>query len=148
MTSVDVSVLIDATPEEVWEVVRHVGDHVDWMADAERIVFHGEQREGVGTSFLCHTKVGPIRLKDTMTITEWEDASVMAVRHEGIVTGEGRFLLEREGDRTRFRWNEDLDYPWYMGARVGEVVGGKLLASIWNRNLRELKAIIEARFPE
>ncbi len=74
--------------------------HVDWMADAVSIRFETDQTRGVGTSFLCDTKVGPIRLTDRMEITEWvpaDDAGAigrMGVRHTGIVTGTGVFTIE------------------------------------------------------
>ena len=44
------------------------------MADAVAIRFETEQTRGVGTKFLCDTKVGPIRLTDQMEITEWQPA--------------------------------------------------------------------------
>ena len=62
---------ISATPQQVWDVVERVEDHVDWMLDAVAIRFESEQHRGVGTSFLCDTKVGPIKLVDRMEITEW-----------------------------------------------------------------------------
>ena len=86
-----VSTEIDATPAQVWHVVEPVERHVDWMHDAVAIRFTGDQTRGVGTQFLCDTKVGPITLVDRMEITEWEPAAVMGVRHTGIVTGTGRF---------------------------------------------------------
>ena len=80
--------------------------HVDWMHDAVAIRFTGEQTRGVGTRFLCDTRVGPITLVDRMEITEWEPAAVMGVRHTGIVTGSGRFTLEAiDLDRKSTRLN-------------------------------------------
>ena len=87
MARIQVSIDLNATPERVWEVVEPVERHVDWMADAVAIRFVGSQTRGVGTAFLCDTKVGPLRLTDRMEITEWEPGKVMGVRHVGIVTG-------------------------------------------------------------
>ena len=132
---------IDATPARVWEVVEPVENHVDWMHDAVAIRFTGEQTRGVGTEFLCDTKVGPFRLVDRMEITEWEPGAVMGVRHIGMVTGTGRFTLEPIdlGRRTRFVWEETLVFPWWMGGPLGALIGGKVvLAAIWRRNLRGL----------
>jgi hypothetical protein len=129
----------------VWEEVRHVERHVDWMADAESISFRGEQRAGAGTTFDCVTKVGPIRLTDRMSITRWRDGREMGVRHEGLVTGVGSFTLARiRRDRTRFSWEERLVFPWWMGGPVGGVVGGVVMRRIWKRNLRVLKALVES----
>ncbi len=141
-----VSVEINAPPADVWSVVEPIERHVDWMADAVAIRFTGESTRGVGTEFECDTKVGPIKLTDEMAITEWEPERSMGVRHTGIVTGTGVFELEPIdlGRRTRFTWTEDLTFPWYLGGRIGEIVGGQaVMKQIWKRNLRRLTALVE-----
>ena len=146
MARIRVGVEIDATPEQVWQVVEPVERHVDWMHDAVAIRFTGEQTRGVGTEFLCDTKVGPIKLVDRMELTEWEPGQAMGVRHTGMVTGEGRFTLTPIdlARRTRFTWEESLRFPWWMGGPVGAFVGGRIvLAAIWRRNLRGLKRLVE-----
>jgi hypothetical protein len=150
MSDVTVSIDLDATPVEVWAIVEPIEDHTDWMADAVAIRFETEQIRGVGTKFLCDTKVGPIKLVDQMEITKWMPATAtqdgaMGVKHTGIVTGSGIFTLEplAGGKRTKFTWTEDLDFPWYLGGRLGEIIGGKLVLSfIWKRNLRTLQALV------
>jgi hypothetical protein len=146
MAGIRVSTVIDASPAEVWDVVKHVGDHVDWMHDAVAIRFTSARRSGVGTTFDCDTRVGPFRLTDSMEITRWRPRRSMGVRHVGVVTGEGAFTLRRlPGGRTRFTWKERLVFPWWMGGPFGAVVGGEVLRLIWARNLAGLKAIVEAR---
>lgn len=147
MSRIAVSIEIDATPERVWDVVEPVERHVDWMHDAVAIRFQTDQRRGVGTTFLCDTKVGPIKLVDRMEITEWEPNAAMGVRHTGLVTGTGQFTLTPLdlGRRTRFAWTEELRFPWWLGGRLGEIIGGNVvMKAIWRRNLRGLKAIVEA----
>jgi hypothetical protein len=144
MARIRVSTLIDAPPAQVWDVVRRVEDHVDWMADAEAIRFTSRTTSGVGTTFECDTKVGPFRLTDLMEITEWRDRRLIGVRHVGLVTGTGRFTLRRaRGGRTRFAWDERLTFPWWMGGAVGGLVGGRIMRRIWRGNLRTLKALVE-----
>lgn len=147
MTQIRVAVELDAPPARVWEVVEPIERHVDWMADAVEIRFRGEQTRGVGTTFDCDTKVGPIRLTDRMEITEWEPERAMGVRHDGVVTGSGVFTLEPIdlGRRTRFTWTEDLRFPWYLGGRVGEFVGGRVvMRAIWRRNLEQLRRLVQS----
>ena len=146
MARIQVSIDINATPERVWEVVEPVERHVDWMADAVAIRFVGSQTRGVGTAFLCDTKVGPLRLTERMEITEWEPGKVMGVRHVGIVTGTGKFTISPIASGTRFEWTEELIFPWWMGGPLAGIVGGQVvMKAIWRRNLRELKKIVEAR---
>jgi hypothetical protein len=147
MASITVSVEIDATTERVWEVVEPVERHVDWMADAVAIRFTGEQTRGIGTTFECDTKVGPITLVDKMEITDWAAGERMGVRHSGVVTGSGHFTLEPIdlGRRTRFTWTEELVFPWWLGGPIGALVGGRVvMGAIWRRNLRALARIVES----
>ena len=148
MSQITVSTELNATPAEVWEILEPVERHVDWMADAVAIRFVTDQTRGVGTQFLCDTKVGPIRLTDEMEITEWVPEQSMGVRHTGIVTGTGVFTLESIdlGRRTRFTWSEDLKFPWYLGGRIGEIVGGQVvMKAIWRRNLSALRNLVDSR---
>ncbi len=144
MSNIKVSIEIDATPEKVWQIVEPIERHVDWMHDAVAIRFTSDQTRGVGTAFLCDTKVGPIRLTDKMEITEWVPGKAMGVKHIGIVTGTGVFTLESlsNGTRTLFKWEEKLVFPWFLGGPLGAFVGGKIvLRQIWKRNLRGLAAL-------
>ena len=145
MGRIRVSTTIDAPPARVWDEVRHIERHVDWMADAVEIRFTSRRRSGVGTTFDCLTKVGPIRLTDKMEITDWRDGKLMGVRHVGLVTGTGRFTVTKaRGGRTRFTWDERLKFPWWLGGPVGGVVGGRVMRQIWKKNLRVLKALVES----
>jgi uncharacterized protein YndB with AHSA1/START domain len=144
MPPISISVVIDRPPNDVWEDVRHIASHVEWMADAYEIRFLSEQREGVGTRFECLTRVGPLRTTDVMEITAWDPGRRMGVRHQGVVTGEGAFTLEPvAGNRTEFRWSEQLRFPWWLGGRLGERAGGPVLRLIWKRNLTRLRRRLE-----
>jgi len=144
MGRIRVSTRIDAPPSEVWRALEDVSSHTEWMADAEAIRFRTKKRQGTGTVFECDTKVGPMRLTDVMEITEWVPRRAMGVRHVGLVTGTGRFILKpSRGGGTRFTWAERLTFPWWLGGPVGSVIGGEVLRFVWKANLRRLRRIIE-----
>lgn len=153
MARITVSTTIDASPAAVWAAVEDVGSHVEWMADAEAIRFTSDRTSGVGTTFECDTRVGPLRLTDEMEITQWRPGKAMGVRHVGLVTGEGAFTISPAGSRfrrqqaTRFEWSERLVFPWWMGGPIGGVVGGRIMRLIWKPNLARLKAIVEDGAP-
>jgi polyketide cyclase/dehydrase/lipid transport protein len=139
-----VGITIDSPTDHVWRVIEPIEYHVEWMADAESIRFTTPQETGVGTKFECRTRVGPFRMTDKMVVTEWTPGSVMGIAHRGIVAGRGRFTLKRRPrGRTRFTWSEQLIFPWWMGGPVGELAASPVLRSIWRRNLRRLKQLIE-----
>jgi carbon monoxide dehydrogenase subunit G len=133
-----VATVIDAPPAAVWEQVRDIESHVQWMADAERITFTSP------TTFDCLTVVGPVRLVDRMEIVEWTEGSVIGIRHVGLVRGEGRFTLAETGSgRTLFTWDERLRFPWWLGGPVGAWVARPVLRRIWRGNLRRLRTLVE-----
>jgi carbon monoxide dehydrogenase subunit G len=147
MGRIRVAVDIDAPIADVWKVIEPIERHVDWMVDAETITFEGLQRRGVGTRFVCRTKVGPISLDDHMEVTEWEPERSIGVRHSGVVKGTGAFELEPIDldRRTRVTWSEQLQFPWFLGGRLGEMAGGHaVLRLIWQRNLRSLARLVES----
>jgi hypothetical protein len=146
MVSVLVRTEIDASPADVWAVVRDIAHHVDWMEDAVGIRFTSERTSGVGTRFDCETRFGPIELTDRMEVTEWEEGRLIGVRHTGLVTGEGDFrLVETPDGRTVFSWDETLRFPWWLGGPLGEVPAAWVLRRVWRRNLANLAAEVRAR---
>lgn len=103
MGRIRVRTVINAPPAVVWADVRDIGSHVEWMTDAASITFTSPSTSGVGTTFDCVTKVGPLRLTDRMEVTQWRERRTMGIRHVGLVRGEGRFTLRRaRGGRTTF----------------------------------------------
>jgi hypothetical protein len=147
MGRINVSVEIDAPTKRVWDFIEPIETHVDWMADADAIRFDSPtQTRGIGTSFVCDTTIGPIRLRDRMVVTEWEAGVQMGIRHTGAVTGDGLFELSSIDldRRTRFSWTEQIDFPWYLGGPfVLWAIGAPILKRVWNRNMSNLKDLIE-----
>lgn len=145
MGHIRVAIDINASTQRVWDVVEPIERHIDWMADAVAIRFKTDQTRGTGTEFFCDTKVGPITLVDEMTITSWVPQKAMGVTHTGVVTGTGEFTLEAlTPDTTRFVWTEVLVFPWWLGGKLGALVGGQIvMKAIWRKNLRILKKLAE-----
>ena len=78
-----------------------------------------------------------------MTITQWRDGVLMGVRHDGVVTRDGRVELEARGDTTTITWRETLRLPWWMLGPVGAFAAHPVLARVWRANLRRLGALVE-----
>jgi carbon monoxide dehydrogenase subunit G len=139
--NITVFVTIGAPIDTVWADLADLASHVEWMADAESITFVTPQTSGVGTTMEVETRVGPLRLNDIMEFTGWDPPHRMAIRHQGLVTGVGEFVLtDIGGDTTRFMWTEALTFPWYLGGPITEFFAAPVLSAIWKRNLARLAA--------
>ncbi|MBK5222698.1 MAG: SRPBCC family protein [Acidimicrobiia bacterium] len=148
MPGIRTSTTIAATTEEVWDALADISTHVEWMADAESIRFTSTRRSGVGTTFDCATKVGPLRLMDEMEITRWDVGRAMGVRHVGLVTGSGLFSLAPSGpEATVLTWTEELRFPWWLGGSIGAWAARPVLGWIWRGNLRRLTQRVEGARP-
>lgn len=135
---------IRAPLDVVWSAAADLATHDRWMADAESIVFLSEERSGVGTLMQVRTVVGPFRTTDVMEVTEWEEHRSIGVRHEGLVTGTGRFTVAPVAGGTRFMWTEELSFPLWLGGPITTMLAKPVLGLIWRRNLQGLKAHLEA----
>lgn len=140
MAKTQVKIDISQPPEVVWADIERLETHVEWMADAESIEFEGEQRRGIGTTMNVLTRVGPLKTTDVIRIVGWDPPRSIAVRHEGLVIGEGEFTLEPLSTGTRFVWTEELTMPWYFGGPLGGLLAKPVLAWVWRRNLKRLAA--------
>lgn len=141
MTPVRVSLVIPLPVERVWEEASRLDRHVEWMADARSIDFLGSQRSGAGTRMRVETRFGPLHTSDIMIVTAWEPPRRIAVEHGGLFTGWGCFLLDPAGPgATRFTWEEQIRFPWFLGGRLGALAARPILSLVWRRNLKRLRA--------
>lgn len=129
---------VPVPPNTLFDELRHLERHVEWMSDAESITFTSAQREGVGTSFVCRTKVGPLVTSDVMTVVEWRENALIAVVHRGLFTGHGTFFLVPTPSGTRLEWSEELIFPPWLLGPLGAALARPVLRAIWRRNLRRL----------
>lgn len=138
MVGIMVATIIPAAPAAVWDELAALERHAEWMAEAERIEFTGEQRSGVGTGMEVVTRVGPLRTVDRMVVDRWEEGRVIGVIHRGLVAGEGLFTLEAVAAGCRLTWQEHLRFPWFLGGRLGAWLAKPVLRRIWAANLDRL----------
>jgi len=143
MATIEISTYINVSPEMLWEELRHIDRHVNWMNDAVSITFTSPTTEGVGTQFSCLTKVGPLKTTDIMTITQWEEARTMGVEHVGLVKGAGTFQIALQCEGSTITWRESLTFPWWMLGSIGSLFASPILQLIWKKNLKNLKGIVE-----
>ena len=79
---IEVSTIIEKPIEVVWDEVKIMKNHVNWMQDAAKIDFLSENKAGIDTKMKVLTKVGPFSLNDIITVTSWEEMKSIGVVHE------------------------------------------------------------------
>jgi hypothetical protein len=139
MPHIRISARMPADRKRVWAALRDIASHVEWMDDAVAIDFVSARTEGVGTEFICLTRIGPLRLNDRMTVTEWVEGVCVGISHRGVVSGTGRLSVKRRGRAgSLVTWDERLKFPWWLGGPFGGFVGRPILKRVWKRNLANL----------
>lgn len=127
--------------DRAWTQLADLASHVDWMRDAESIRFLSESHQGVGTVMLCRTRVGPLVTNDRLEVVAWEEGRAIAVRHTGLVGGDGELRLDPEGPSScRLQWRETLVFPRLAVGPLTERVAAAVLARIWHGNLARFEA--------
>ncbi len=144
MNRIEVSIDLPHPREKVWDAVSQLDRHAEWMADAESIEFKDGQTSGVGTTMDVLTRVGPFTTLDRIIVEQWGPPSTIGVSHHGVVSGKGEFRLASTATGTRFTWQEDLRFPWYLGGRLAGIVAKPVLRRIWRANLARFAATLDA----
>jgi carbon monoxide dehydrogenase subunit G len=106
---VRVEELLPCPPEEAWAILLAWERQADWMLDADRVEVVGDRREGIGVRLSVRTRIlGLPAFTEPMEVVGWDPPRRLAVRHGGIVVGQGTWSLDRELGGTRFVWVEDV----------------------------------------
>jgi hypothetical protein len=143
MTTLSVSVDIDAPPQRTWDVVTDWPRQGEWMPMTDVQVPSGSAT-GIGAKLSARSGIGPASFVDPMVVDVWEPPHRCEVVHLGrVVTGRGVFLVESlPGDRSRFVWREELDS---RGARrIVDRAGFPMTRLLLTVALRRLARLVEA----
>jgi carbon monoxide dehydrogenase subunit G len=138
--AVHAAVDVDATAEQVWQVL------VDWPRHGEWVPFtRAEGGSAKGESVEAWTGIGPVGFLDVMEIADWRPPNRVTVRHTGrLVRGDGRFdLLDLPDGRCRVTWSELIDLPLGPAGRVGWIAAGPFARLMLHTALRRLAKLFE-----
>ncbi|HEY5889485.1 MAG TPA: SRPBCC family protein [Acidimicrobiia bacterium] len=135
MSRIEISRQIEAPVSRAWEKLSDLASHDSWMRDAESVEFLSERRSGIGTRMRVPTRVGIFRTTDILEVVDWVDGQSIAVSHQGIFSGSGRFTLSGDEVETTITWTEDILFPWWVGGVVAAWFARPVLKLIWSGNL-------------
>ena len=137
--------VVRASPRAVWDVVADIEGHAAWQVDVGEIRMTSRSRQGVGTTYDVHARLGPIRMVIPMTITRWSERRAVSTRYDGSLSGQGIITVKRHGrGRTKVTWSARVRLPWWLGGPVGATATGVLLRAVWRQNLAGLARRVEA----
>ena len=144
MATVSESVEIAASPSSVWDRVVAWESQGDWML-LTRVETAAQGGQGQGGGIVGVTGLGPLVVRDPMTITTWEPPSRLVMRHTGrLVRGSGAFeTVDLGNGRCRFTWSEWLDLPLGPLGRLGWFVGAWAFRRAVLVSLRRFAAQVE-----
>ena len=120
MAAVSAAVEVPAAPGEVWHRLFDWERQGEWML-LTRVHAGAGDGHRVGSAIEAFTGVGPVGVRDHMTVVVWDPPVRCVVRHTGrLVRGSAAFEVDELGaGRSRVTWSEYLDLPLGLLGRLG-----------------------------
>jgi carbon monoxide dehydrogenase subunit G len=112
MTRIDVQLNLPHGIDHVWDRLTDWQSHSAWIPNT--VVTITKQTGGLGTEFVGITRLGPLRLDDPMTVSEFQTpragrASCTIIKTGSVLGGTAGFVLTAVDDSTtRLDWFEDI----------------------------------------
>jgi carbon monoxide dehydrogenase subunit G len=112
MTRIDVQLDLPHGIDHVWDRLTDWQSHSAWIPNTVVTVTKGTN--GIGTEFVGVTRIGPLRLDDPMTVSEFQApragrASCTIIKTGSVLGGTAGFVLTAVDDSTtRLDWFEDI----------------------------------------
>ncbi|HVM18369.1 MAG TPA: SRPBCC family protein [Egibacteraceae bacterium] len=147
MARIEVATHVEAPRERVWQVLTDWEGQPDWMVDASSVRVLGERRSGAGVQLRCRTNILGALVDDDLEITEWDEPSVLGVRHLGwVIRGVGAFELAPTAHGCHVTWWEEAQVPFgAVGDAAAGIVVVPWVTRVFRRSLARLKRVAEGR---
>lgn len=143
MTTVERSVVINATPEEIEAITLDAVRMPEWYVGIEQAIPDSTWPEP-GSMVEMVYKAAGIKFDMTMTVIEAVPGEYLSYQMEGMITGTTTWTSTPEGGGTRLSATFDYEMP---GGGVGKIVD-KLVVERMNteqleKSLHNLRALVE-----
>jgi uncharacterized membrane protein len=140
---IEALIVIDAPIERVWDILVDLPRQPTWMLDLKDVKVLTPPPVGRGTRATGTVRILGIAVDDPVEIVGFEPPRLFAIRHDGMVAGEGRIELEpgADGTTTIVHWTELLLAPFLP--HLGSAVGSPVLGAVFQADLRRLKRLVE-----
>lgn len=136
--------VIDAPIERTWEVLSDIPLQPLWMTEMKSVRMESPGPATAGMRGEATVRILGIPVTDPVTVTVVEPPVRFGVRHEGLFAGSGELRLEAgaDGTTTIVRWEETLVPPFLPD--LAAAVMRPVLWTVFQADLRRLKALVEA----
>jgi carbon monoxide dehydrogenase subunit G len=143
MTTVERSIVIEATPEAIDAIATDPNRLPDWYVGIQEVKPDGKYPQVGGVIDTVYKAMG-ISFKIKMTSVEYAQGQSMRINMEGMITGSNHWAYQSEGEHTRLIATFEYEMP---GGGVGQAVN-KLVVERMNtenleKSLANLKGLVE-----
>jgi len=141
---IEESVSIDASPEEIWEIVTDPSQFPKFADSITRWDAKGDKERGLGARYSMRMRAGSAEIGGLVEVVEWDEYSDMAWTSVTGIDQRGRWRLRPRADGAtdvtlRLSYHAEGGLLGVITDRVAApIVGGNL-----KRSLAELKRTLE-----
>jgi carbon monoxide dehydrogenase subunit G len=143
MTSVQRDVQIDASPQETMALLSDASRWPDWYPGMTGIDITAPFPEAEG-KVVIKVKSAGVSMTITETVLDYQPDKLQLLQMEGMLSGQARWELTPEGDRTRLTTTFDYVLP---GGVVGKLADALIVKRLNGKSLEDalknFKALVE-----
>jgi acyl-CoA synthetase (AMP-forming)/AMP-acid ligase II/ribosome-associated toxin RatA of RatAB toxin-antitoxin module len=143
---VEECIVIDASPEEIWERITDPDRYREFMHGVTRWEVEGRKKRGKGARYRLNMAVGSAQVGGLVEIVEFDEARDMAWTSVLGIDQRGRWRLRETGDgRTRVTLRLSYQSPSQILGFIADQVSAPTVRRNLRASLRQLAADLEGR---
>jgi acyl-CoA synthetase (AMP-forming)/AMP-acid ligase II/uncharacterized protein YndB with AHSA1/START domain len=134
---------IDASPEEIWELVSHPDNYDRFWHKLSRLERKNDE-QGCGARFALRMRIGSADVGGLIEVVEWDEAADMAWTSITGIDHRARWRLREADDgRTRVVLRLSWDSPGGLLGSVADRVAAPMVATTLEQTLKNLALELE-----
>jgi acyl-CoA synthetase (AMP-forming)/AMP-acid ligase II/uncharacterized protein YndB with AHSA1/START domain len=134
---------IDASPEEIWELVSHPDNYDRFWHELSRLERKNDE-QGCGARFALRMRIGSADVGGLIEVVEWDEAADMAWTSITGIDHRARWRLREADDgRTRVVLRLSWDSPGGLLGSVADRVAAPMVATTLEQTLKNLALELE-----
>jgi fatty-acyl-CoA synthase len=141
---IEASADIDATPEEIWEIVTDPEQYPRFADSITRWEAQGDKDRGMGARYSMRMRVGTAEIGGLVEVVEWDEPCDMAWNSVTGIDQRGRWRLrEQEDGTTRVTLRLAYQAPGGLLGIISDRVASGTVRGNLRQTVQNLKAMIE-----